>query len=69
MNRPLDLRVTVPRFSQTVDGKTFQYHVVVNYGFHQWELLKRFSDFDKLVFALEEENYGCIPALPANNAI
>lgn len=64
MNRPVDFSCSVTKFSPTPSGSTFQYHVELSYGLTTWEVVKRFSDFDKLLDQLDGQRYGCLPKLP-----
>ncbi|CAD7972076.1 unnamed protein product [Amoebophrya sp. A120] len=65
MNRPLDFNLQVTKFSPTSSGSTFQYHVQITSGpTLSWEVIKRFSDFDRLLDQLDSQRYGCLPKLP-----
>lgn len=64
LDRTLGLKCAIPRFSSTADGSTFQYHIILELEGRTWEVVKRYSDFDKLWWILDDEGYGCLPRPP-----
>ncbi|CAD7936143.1 unnamed protein product [Amoebophrya sp. A25] len=61
---PENFGASIPRFSPTPSGSTFQYHIAIRHGLQEWEVIKRFSDFDALLYQLDDSRYGNLPKLP-----
>jgi len=60
-----DLKVSVTKASPIEDHSTYQYHIRLQHGDSEWEVAKRFSEFDKLLQNLGQNRYAGLPKLPS----
>lgn len=59
-----NLKVACTKFSTTEDNSTYKYCISVSYYGNEWEVWRRFSEFDTLLSELDQRSYGCLPELP-----